>query len=271
MESFFNGTEIRDEILLGLRRKIVDSGRTIQLAILLIGDDPVCRKYVELKKKYADKLDICFSLYQFDSSNTEAEIESTIEFLNKDTEVNGIMIQIPIEKKFNRDNLIRKIAPEKDIDGLRFCLNLKSDFRPPVVLAILEALKRSKVLLQDKKILIVGRGFLVGDPTARALKESGYEVMVADSSTKDLSILTRSASVIISAVGQAGMIKNDMINPDTVLIDAGTAEQNGTLVGDIDPLAFKEAAYYTPVPGGIGPVTIAKLFENLTTNGRLTS
>jgi len=263
MESFFNGNEIRDNILLGLRKKIFDDKKNVQLAVIIAGDNPVCEKYVALKEKIANKLGVFFCLYRFDKGDTTEDIVESIKFLNNDEEIDGIMVQIPVAPEFDRDELIRAISPKKDIDGLRYCLKLDSEFRPPVVLAILEALQRSQKNLQESKVLIVGRGFLVGDPLFRTLKEMGVEAIVADSATTNLKELALKSDVIISAVGKANIITPDMAKPRVVLIDAGTTEQSGTLIGDIDPLAFKDSDYYTPVPGGIGPVTIAMLFKNL--------
>ena len=263
MESFFNGSEIRDSILLDLRKKIIDEKKNVQLAVVIAGDNPVCEKYVALKQNIADNLGVFFCLYRFNKADKTADIVESIKFLNDDEEIDGIMVQIPVDPEFDRDELIRAISPKKDIDGLRFCLGLDSVFRPPVVLAILEALRRSQKELKDSKILIIGKGFLVGDPLFRTLKEMGVSSTVADNSTKNLKELALKSDIIISAVGKADIVTVDMVKPHAVLIDAGTTEQNGTLRGDIDPIAFKESDYYTPVPGGIGPVTIAMLFKNL--------
>jgi methylenetetrahydrofolate dehydrogenase (NADP+)/methenyltetrahydrofolate cyclohydrolase len=276
---FFNGKEVRDEILLGLRKKVVEGNLKKTLAVILAGDDKVCEKYVELKKKTAEKLDIDFLIYKFDQNSREEEIIECINFLNADDEVDGIMIQIPVDKKFNRDNLIKTIAPEKDVDGLRFCLGIESDFKPPVVLSILEAVKRSSREIKAGKVVVVGKGFLVGAPLVRLLEEFGVKPVAITKSKSAANAVTGSrnefgmtaedlkdieeANILISAVGKANIIKKDMVKEGVVLIDAGTTEQSGTLVGDIDPDAYEIADYYTPVPGGIGPVTVAMLFSNL--------
>ena len=286
MEKYFDGKKIRDEILGEIANKIVKMKRKPNLAVFLIGNNPVCRQYVELKKKMAEKTGILFCLYEFDEKTPEDDILTAIDFLNSDAETDGIMIQIPLPKAFDREKLIARISPEKDIDGLRFCLGLESRFRPPVVLAIMEALARSQNLnihaLQSKKIVLLGHGFLVGAPLTRVLQEQGLNPLVITNEKENFQEISpplsgsrndkgvmlvhddiKGADILISATGSPKLIKADMVKEGVALIDAGTAEENGDLVGDIDPKADEKASYYTPVPGGIGPVTIAKLFYNL--------
>ncbi|MFA7253766.1 MAG: bifunctional 5,10-methylenetetrahydrofolate dehydrogenase/5,10-methenyltetrahydrofolate cyclohydrolase [Patescibacteria group bacterium] len=289
MENLFDGRKIRDEILGELSKEIKLRDRAPHLAVFLIGENPVCESYVELKKKQAEKIGVTFSLYRFDDDDSEEGIFECIDFLNKDEEVDGIMIQIPISEKFDRNKLIGKISPAKDIDGLRYCLGLDSNFKPPVVLAIMKALELSSTFqetattnqtpnfkiekLQNKKIVLVGHGFLVGAPLARALEEIGVEPIVVLNEVNNLKENERSfadaqddiggADIIVSATGQPNIIKEEMVKEGVVLVDAGTAEFNGQLVGDIEPEAYKKSSYYTPVPGGIGPVTVAMLFKNL--------
>jgi len=283
----FDGKAIRDEILKDLADKVVEMEEKPVMAVLLIGNDPICAKYVELKQKLAEKIGVQFNLYKFDEQNTEDEIFECIKFLNSDPETRGIMMQIPILEKFDRDKLIAAISKEKDIDGLRFCVGLESNFRPPVVLAVLEAIMRSGKKIDDKtKVVMLGRGFLVGAPLLKTFKENGIDPVVIGSEgnkAEDVKIPAgvhpaprcgtlmtekaeddiKKADIVISAVGKAGMIKERMVKEGVILIDAGTAEQNGALVGDIDPEAYKKSLYYTPVPGGIGPVTVSMLFRNL--------
>ena len=290
----FDGKVIRDEILKDLADKVVEMEDKPVMAVLLIGNDPICAKYVELKQKLAEKIGVQFNLYKFEEQNTEDEIFECIKFLNSDPETRGIMMQIPIPKKFDRDKLIATISKEKDIDGLRFCAGLESNYRPPVVLAVLEAIMRSGKNIDEKtKVVMLGRGFLVGAPLLRTFKENGVNPIVIASEGNEIekrkipagvypaprcgTLMTeksvgmtekaeddiKRADIIISAVGKASMIKERMVKEGVILIDAGTAEQNGALVGDIDPEAYKKSLYYTPVPGGIGPVTVSMLFRNL--------
>ncbi len=266
MENYFDGKKIRDEILSDLANKIVTMKRKPTMAVFLIGDNPICRQYVELKKKMAEKTGIQFCLYTFGEKDSEEEIIEAINYLNNDPETDGIMIQIPLPKVFSREKLIAKISPDKDIDGLRFCAGLDSKFKPPVVLAILEAIKRSGARINEKtKIAQVGLGFLVGSPLQKCLIEDFKEadLRVVNKGKNDLVETIKDADIIISATGSPKLIKENMVKDGVVLIDAGTAEENGDFIGDIDPEAYEKSRYYTPVPGGIGPVTIAMLFKNV--------
>jgi len=279
----FDGKQIRDEILKELADKVVSMENKPTLAEFLIGDDPVSAAYAELKHKIALKIGVQFCLYKFSDKDSEEEIVQAIEFLNDDPETDGIMIQIPVPKGFNREKLIGAISPAKDVDGLRYCQGLDSDFKPPVVEAILEAVKRSlentkyeirntKQIsnsnfqkLKQQKIALIGHGFLVGKPLEKALKELGVEnlTVVTSENILDSKFEILDSDLVISATGKAGIIKPDMVKEGVVLIDAGTAEENGELKGDIDPETYDKSSYYTPVPGGIGPVTVAMLFKNL--------
>lgn len=299
---YFDGKKIRDGILSDLKSKIDQMDPKPGLAVICIGDNPVCSKYVGLKQKVADKLGVNFFSYYFDTHNTQEEIITKIQTLNKDDNVDGIMVQIPIPDKFDKFEIVHAISPEKDVDGLRFCCSYKSNFRPPVVLAILRAIELSTVChseprlvegeesseesdrsftdvqddksvvqddesvvncLRDKEVVVVGRGFLVGWPLAQCLEETVPGLIVADNTTKNLSEITKTADILISAVGKHDIIKPEMIKEGVVLIDAGTTEVSGEMRGDIDPACYEKASLYTPVPGGIGPVTVAMLFTNL--------
>ena len=263
---FFDGKSVREEILADLAKKVSKMKRRPTIAVFLIGNDPVSAKYSEIKQKIANKIGIDFCLYKFEDDDTQIDAIKCIEYLNNDPETDGIMIQIPVPDKFDRDALIGKISAEKDVDGLRYCAELESNFRPPVVLSILEAIKRSGTEINNKtKIALIGCGFLVGAPLLRSLKEDykDSDLIVACGRGADVENMTKDADIVISATGSPNIIKPEMIKDDAILIDAGTAEENGELVGDIDTKSYEKASYYTPVPGGIGPVTVAMLFRNL--------
>lgn len=259
----FEGKKIRDEILADIKKKIRTMDRKPGLAVICVGDNPVCLKYVALKKKMADKIGVNFFSYYFDSSNTQEEIISKISKLNEDEHIDGIMVQMPIPEKFDKFEVVHAIAPEKDVDGLRFCCSYHSDFKPPVVLAILKAIEEAGKDVRNQKVVIVGRGFLVGWPLAQCLEEAVPGLVVADRLTRNLSEVTKDADILISAVGKHDIIMPDMVKEGAVLIDAGTTEVSGEIKGDINPECYNKASFYTPVPGGIGPVTVAMLFENL--------
>jgi len=261
--NMFDGKIIRDQILSDLKIEIDKRGRKPGLAVICVGAHPVCSKYVGLKKKVADRLGVKFESFYFDAKNTQEDIVNTIEELNNDRDVDGIMVQMPIPENFDKFEIVHAISPKRDVDGLRFCCAYKSDFKPPVVLAILKAIEDSGKSLTDKEVVIAGRGFLVGWPLASCLEEAVPGLIVADNKTKNLAEITKTADILISAVGKHDIITPEMVKEGVVLIDAGTTEVSGEIRGDINPKTYEKASFYTPVPGGIGPVTIAMLFNNL--------
>jgi len=263
----FDGKKIREEVLDELKSKIETMERKPGLAVFCVGDNPVCSKYVSLKKKVADRIGVNFYDYSFDIDNTQEEIVAKIKELNENDAVDGIMVQMPIPDKFDKLEIVNTISRDKDVDGLLFCCGCKSNFKPPVVLAVLRAIEEAKKLsiggLEDKRIVIIGEGFLVGGPLKCHFREQGIEVVSINNINGSVIKQLKSADIIISAVGKANIVMPEMIKEGVILIDAGTTEVSGELRGDIDPACYEKASYYTPVPGGIGPVTVAMLFKNL--------
>jgi len=261
----FDGKKIRDQILGDLKNRVEKLKVKPMLSAIWVGDDFATARYIEAKKQVAEKLGICFEVIKYPESVTIDKILEKIINLNNDRSVTGIMIQLPLPKSIDEIKLIEAIDQEKDVDALRFCSDLSCRFRPPTVLAILEAIKESGVNIKDKIVAVIGKGFLVGSPLIRTLQGKVTDLRVADSNTPNLSTITLDADIVISAVGKPEIIKANMVKDGVILIDAGTSESKGSLSGDIDPLAHSKASYYTPVPGGIGPVTIAMLMRNLVT------
>jgi len=261
----FDGRKIRDKILEQLKGGAEKVEFKPTLAVVWIGDDPVSEKYIRIKEKIARDLGVNFQLIKLPRLTKYSDILQNVRVFGK-SEVDGVMIQMPLPEWINaveRKKIIREIPAKKDIDGLRFCAGLPSNFQPPVVLAILEAIKKSKVDLKKSRVAIIGQGFLVGAPLGKILKNQVKELLLANIHTADISEITRRADVVISAAGKPGLITSKIIKSGAVLIDAGTTEVGGKIAGDIDPRAFEKASFYTPVPGGIGPVTVAMLFQNL--------
>lgn len=259
----FDGKKIRDEILSDLKVKVAALPIKLTLAVIWIGDDKVSARYIEQKQRAAEFLGVHFDIFKFPEETDIATVRTKIALLNSDPEITGIMIQLPIPKALDQKALIAAIKAEKDVDALRFCSGLECTFRPPVTLAVLQALKVSGVDLKIASVAIIGRGFLVGEPLIKILQTKVADLRIADIRTRHLVTITADADVVISAAGQPGLIKAGMIKKSAILIDAGTTELGGKLVGDIDPSAYGKSAFYTPVPGGIGPMTVAVLFRNL--------
>lgn len=259
----FDGKKIRDEILSDLKSRVLGLKRPPILAVIWVGEDKVAARYVEIKQRAAEKLGIHFDLIKYPANVSESAVVDKIKALNQDPKVDGIMAQIPLPDSVNQDKIIEAINPDKDVDGLRYCANLTCDFYPPVVSAIILTMEMADENIYGKNITVIGKGFLVGSPLIRYLEGRTEKIRIGDSYTPYLGTITLDADVIISAVGKPRLIKADMVKKGVVLVDAGTSEAGGALAGDIDPAAYSKASFYTPVPGGVGPVTVAMLFRNL--------
>lgn len=260
---FFDGKKIRAEILSNLKREVDEMDKKPFLRVFWVGDNEVSGHYVELKKKVAEEIGVECEITRYDTSISQAELLSKIEEANIDPKVTGIMVQIPVPDHIDRLEVVKSIHPNKDVDGLRVCGGFESKFVPPVIMAILEAIKLSKIDLGQSHVVLAGQGFLVGKPLLHYIKDSALDLKIANHKTNNLKELALQADLIISATGVGGIIQKDMIRDGVVLIDAGTSEIGGKLAGDIASECYQKASYYTPTPGGIGPMTIAMLMKNL--------
>lgn len=257
MVEIFVGKKLADEIKNELKNTLADFEIKPKLAIVSIGANSVTEKYLKIKKEFADEIDLEVELIKLSSEIKQTEAENEIKNIDAD----GVIIQIPIPKHLDRKRLIEQIPAEKDVDGLRFCADFSSVFTPPVVLAIDLALKKAGVNFKNSNILIVGKGFLVGHPLVKYLTKIGAKNI--KSIDIDDKISMKKYDVIISAVGKADLISAEQISENSVLIDAGTSEKMGKIVGDFAPDCYKKSRFYTPVPGGIGPLTVAMIYKNL--------
>ncbi len=234
------------------------------LAVILVGEDPASQLYVSIKEKKCQKLGIDFSKYLLPANITEQEILYLIDSLNKDEEIHSIIIQLPLPKQFDSEKIINHIDSKKDADALI----KKAIVNAPTAAGIVEMLRFYGIELENKKIVIVGYGKLVGKPLEKILKNDfkDLNIMICDSKTNNLSKITKSADIIISAVGKPHLITQQMVKNDVVIVDAGTSETNGEITGDVDWENLQNiASFITPVKGGVGPITVAKLLENVVT------
>lgn len=283
-----DGNKISQEIINKLNRK------PSTLKIILVGNDRASEVFVGKKRQLAERLGVDFELKQYPESVNESEIINQINVWQESIINLGIVIQLPLPKHLDRDNLIRMIKPECDVDGMLFCLkatenpkpkyqmtneilspNLKNnnltiqqynnEFIPPVVLAIERAILESKLILKNRKIVIVGHGFLVGQPLFKYFvnKYHENEIVSLGKQDDDYFAKIKEAEILIGAANAGGIITLEMIKDGVILIDAGSAEENGALAGNIRSDCYSLALFYTPVPGGIGPMTVAYLFSNL--------
>ncbi len=226
------------------------------LAVILAGEDPASLTYVRAKEKRARILGINFKLFHLTGIAPESKISELIGDLNKNKNVCGIVLQLPLPEGLDTDKILRAISPEKDIDGF------SGKYPAPTPSAILEIFKYYDIGLQDKKIVIVGFGRLVGKPLEKLMRKLNIQLIICTSSS-DIASETLDADIIISATGIPSLIKPEMVSEKAVVIDAGTAESLGEIRGDVDPKVYEKVLAYSPVPGGVGPVTVACLMKNL--------
>jgi methylenetetrahydrofolate dehydrogenase (NADP+)/methenyltetrahydrofolate cyclohydrolase len=261
-----DGKTIRDRIQRELQVRL--SGSKVALAILIVGDNPVVESFVKIKKSFAENIGADFFEYRFSETVLEGELVEQLKTLASDTRITGIVVQLPLPTHINTDFVVNAIPPEKDVDILSsraIELFEKEALRilPPVVGAIKEILNDVKFQVKGKKVLVVGQGRLVGLPVGVWLKQQGADVTVLGEPSEHLEDLVRNAEVVVSGAGVPNLIKPEMVTPGTLLIDAGSSESLGKIVGDINPLCEAVSFAQTPVPGGVGPVTVAVLFRNL--------
>lgn len=255
---------VKDEV-----SALMEKGVDCALAVIIVGDDPASRVYVNNKKKACELCGIRSVEYALDAETTREELLSIIEKLNADKSINGILCQLPLPKHFDENEITQAISPEKDVDCFN-CANIgkmwvgEYTFKPCTPAGVMELLAANNIDVSGKNCVIVGRSNIVGKPMAALLLEKNATVTVCHSRTKNLAEHLKQADVIVAAVGKAKFITADMVKDGAVVIDVGiNRNENGKLCGDVDFENVKEvASYITPVPGGCGPMTIAMLMEN---------
>ncbi len=261
---------IRDEV----RDEIAAGGIKASLAVVLVGNDPASTVYVNNKKKACEYCGIRSVSYELPEDTTEEKLLSLIDELNNDPEINGILVQLPVPKGINEDHVIEAISPMKDVDGFSKAsvgaLSIgDKGFVSCTPAGIIELLKRSDIDIDGKRCVVVGRSNIVGKPAAMLLLRENGTVTVTHSHTKDLASITREADILVVAIGKPEFITSEYVKPGAAVIDVGIhrldpEKNNGKkLCGDVK---FDEvepvAGYITPVPGGVGPMTIAMLMKN---------
>lgn len=231
------------------------------LGIVLVGNNPASLSYIKRKEQMAKKLGCDSKLFRFSENASENKIISLIKKINADKKISGVIVQLPLPAKFNTEKIISAVKKNKDVDNLRG----DSPFISPAVQAIWTLLNAKCKPSKKENVLIVGYGQIIGKPTHTYLIKKGFtNITTADKNTKNLSHLTEKADIIISGVGKANLIKK--VKNGAVVIDAGASLNKGKIVGDVDMKSVeKTATFVTPVPGGVGPLTIAYLFRNLIT------
>lgn len=260
MPIIFDGRDFaakKEAVLLSRVFGLKTRGVYPKLASIIVGDDPASKLYVGLKQKAAKRIGAELDIYYIPEKTRLEDIILLIGTLNTDDTVQGIMIQMPLPGKLaeNHDQIVNLINPEKDVDGLQKDSQFLHPTSKAVVDILIEAEKQLEIKM--KTVCVVGATGMVGAPLVEELKVEGYKVIECNSKTKDLKSQSLLADVVISCTGIPGIIKGDMVKEDVVIIDVGSPK------GDVSPTAYDKAAFYTPVPGGVGPVTISCLLENL--------
>ncbi len=232
------------------------SGVIPRLAIIQVKDDPVINTYVGLKKRYGGDIQVQVD----DHRISQDRAPELIAALNADKSVHGIILQLPLEDTTQTEELVNMVDPAKDVDAL----GQNAVFDPATPMAILWLLSGYNVELKGKKVLLIGRGKLVGAPLEKILKNSEVDVVVADRQTSNLTEVARNADVIITATGRPGILSSAMVKEGAVVVDAGVASESGKTVGDLAPDIYeRDDLTITPQKGGVGPLTVCALFENV--------
>lgn len=271
MALILNGKELAKKIKgeLSLKaKKLTEQGTLPCLAVIIAGNDPASRVYVNNKKKACEEVGIKSLEYAFSEDVKEEELLSLIEKLNNDDSVHGILVQLPLPKGLDEKKVLLSISPKKDVDAFhpvnvgRIMIG-DYDFLPCTPAGVMELIHLSGIDVEGKECVVIGRSNIVGKPQAMLLLHENATVTICHSRTKNLKEVTKRADVIVSAVGKMNTVTADMVKEGAVVIDVGINKKDGKLHGDVDfDEVEKIASAITPVPGGVGPMTIAMLMKN---------
>lgn len=272
MGQIINGKEIGEKIRQSIAKRVEElkaKGVTPGLAVILVGNNPASQTYVRNKHRSCEAIGIYSEVIKMDENTQEEELLEQIRQLNQRDDIHGILVQLPLPKHINEDHVIATIAPEKDVDGFspisvgKMMLG-QDTFLPCTPYGVMKLLEYSDIDVAGKHAVVVGRSHIVGKPVGQLLLQKDATVTYSHSKTKDLPSITKQADILVVAVGKANFIKKEHVKPGAVVIDVGiNRDENNKLVGDVD---FNEvepiASHITPVPGGVGPMTITMLLYN---------
>lgn len=267
-----DGREIAKTYRAGLQaevEKLKEHNIVPKLTVILVGNDGASQSYVNSKKKAAEKIGMISEIVHMDESSTEEEVLSELDRLNNDDSVSGILVQVPLPKQVSEAKVLEAINPDKDVDGFN-PINIgrlytgERTFIPCTPLGIMEILKHADIDLKGKNVAVIGRSHIVGQPVSKLLTDQDATVTLLHSKSTNTEEVLKQADVIVSAVGRLHLVTKDLVKPGAVIIDVGnTPDENGKLKGDVDFEAVKEvASAITPVPGGVGPLTITMVLNN---------
>jgi len=275
MTKLLDGKKLAEKIKENISREIESSDINPSLAAVLIGDNPSSKKYLELKDKDCSEVGIDFKNFKLPSDASISEVKELLEELNQDSEIDGIIVQLPAPDHLNQKEIINSISPDKDVDGLNPYnvgklwtgnYQLEKDLIPCTPKGIMKFFDEYDINLNGKETVIVNRTNLVGNPLAKLMLDKNSTVTVCHSKTKNIVNKTKNAEIVITAVGNRPdfVVTEDMIQKEAIVVDVGMNYSNGNLKGDVDFEKVKEkSSYITPVPGGVGPMTRVILLENV--------
>lgn len=267
-----DGKQIAKDYRQGLQDQVEalkKEGYTPKLSVILVGNDGASMSYVRSKKKAAEKIGMISEIVHLEETASEEEVLNELERLNNDDSVSGMLVQVPLPKQVSEQKVLETINPAKDVDGFNPA-NIgklyidEQTFVPCTPLGIMELLKNADIDLEGKEAVVIGRSHIVGQPVSKLLLQQNATVTILHSRSKDMSKHLKNADVIVSAVGRPGLVTKDDVKEGAVVIDVGnTPDENGKLKGDVEYDEVKEiAGAITPVPGGVGPMTITMVLNN---------
>ena len=264
-----DGKSLKNEILSGLAEEVKALDKVPTLCVIQVGDDEASNVYINQKRKMCNDIGYNFIHEKYDDSITEDELLKNIERFNSNDNIDAILVQMPLPSGINEKSIQNAVNKYKDVDGLNDSnivdlISGKSSLYPCTACGVISLLDKYGVILEGSNVVIVGRSSLVGMPLFHMLENRNATVTLCHSKTRSLQSITKNADIIISATGVKGLIKEDMVNNNTVVVDVGITRENGKLYGDVDfDSVSRKASLITPVPGGVGPMTIASLAQNV--------
>ena len=264
-----DGKSLKGEILSGLAEEVKALDKVPTLCVIQVGDDEASNVYINQKRKMCNDIGYNFIHEKYDDSITEDELLKNIERFNSNDNIDAILVQMPLPSGINEKSIQNAVNKYKDVDGLNDnniidLINGRDALYPCTACGVISLLDKYGVILEGSNVVIVGRSSLVGMPLFHMLENRNATVTLCHSKTRNLQSITKNSDIIISATGVKGLIKEDMVNNNTVVVDVGITRENGKLYGDVDfDNVSKKASLITPVPGGVGPMTIASLAQNV--------
>ena len=264
-----DGRKIKNLILDEVKEEVIGLCVKLKLVIIQVGNDNASDVYVKQKFNMCNYVGFCFEYIKLDSNVNTEYLVNLIDDLNNDVSVTGILVQLPLPNSIDKDKVLNTISYLKDVDGLsnvnkEKLVSVEDGLIPCTPLGVMELLNRYNITVNGKNVVILGRSELVGKPLSTMIRNKGGNVIVCHSKTEDISIYTRNADIIISAVGKVKLLTGDMVGDGAIIIDVGINRCENGICGDVDFESVKDkCSYITPVPGGVGPMTVAMLAKNI--------